>query len=63
MYASFSAVKADSEKRARRAGDFYISTLAPVDHRKDARFGLLDISMLSVLFLELAVLVRLLLAN
>jgi hypothetical protein len=60
---SFAVVKVNSEKRARRTGDFYISTLAPVDHRRDARFGALDVAMLSVLFLELAVFMRLFLAN
>jgi hypothetical protein len=50
-------------KRSRPTYDFYASTLAPVDHQKETRFGILDVAMLSVLFLEMAVLMRLFLAN
>lgn len=42
--------------------DFYHS-LGPVNHSREARFSLLDISMLTVLFLEVAALLRLFLAN
>jgi hypothetical protein len=50
----------DSQKNK---GDFYISTLAPVDHHREARFRAADAVLLIVLFLELAILTRLYLAN
>ncbi len=56
-------MKAIAEKTTRHTSDFYISTLAPVDHQGDSMFGVVDVVMLTVLFLEMAVLVRLFLAN
>jgi hypothetical protein len=43
--------------------DFYISTLAPVNHQQDTHFRAADAVMLIVLFLEMAVFMRLYLAN
>ena len=43
--------------------DFYLSNLAPLNRRSDSRFSAADLAMLIVLFLEVAVLVRLVLAN
>ncbi|HET7626666.1 MAG TPA: hypothetical protein VFM25_15535 [Verrucomicrobiae bacterium] len=43
--------------------DFYTSTLAPVNQPHGARFRALDAMILIVLFLELAVVARLVLAN
>jgi hypothetical protein len=43
--------------------DFYTSTLAPVNQRRTTRFGTLDAMILTVLFLELAAVARLVLAN
>ena len=43
--------------------DFYLSTLAPVDRRRDTPFCAADLMMLTVLFLEIAAVVRLVLAN
>jgi hypothetical protein len=63
MYALSPPMKAVVEKRDGRADDFYISTLAPVDRQRDTRFGVLDGTMLTVLFVELVVFMRLFLAN
>ena len=46
-----------------KAGDFYLTTLAPVDHRRDSRFRVADLIILTVLFLEIGTLIRLVLAN
>ena len=54
-------VAAENERRAR--GDFYISTLAPVNDRRRIPFSAADGVILVVLFLELGILVRLFLAN
>jgi len=44
--------------------DFYLSTLAPVGRvRRESPFCVADLIMLTVLFLEIAALVRLVLAN
>jgi hypothetical protein len=43
--------------------DFYTSTLAPVDRHGRIRINVFDVAMLTVLFLELAILVRFLLAK
>lgn len=56
-------MKAVSESGDKVKGDFYISTLAPVNHRREVRFRAADAVLLIVLFLELAVLTRLLLAS
>ena len=56
-------MKAASESSDRAKGDFYVSTLAPVNRRREVRFRAADAVLLIVLFLELAILTRLLLAN
>ena len=56
-------MKACAEKRNHRMDDFYISSLAPVDRQQETRFGVLDGAMLTVLFMEVAVFMRLFLAN
>jgi hypothetical protein len=56
-------MKAVTEKPSRRTSDFYNSTLAPVHRPKESQFGILEFAMLSVLFLELFVFVRLFIAN
>ena len=56
-------MKAFARKTGRQVGDFYQSTLAPLGRRGDRRFGLLDITLLTVLFLEAAISIRLILAN
>jgi hypothetical protein len=43
--------------------NFYATTLAPVDHRNETPFRGWDAAMLVVLFLELAVVMRLVLAD
>jgi hypothetical protein len=43
--------------------DFYTSTLAPVDRHGRIRINVFDVAMLTVLFLELAILARFLLAK
>lgn len=47
----------------RQGSDFYLTTLAPLDHQTEARIGAQDVLLLTVLFLEMAVLIRLLLAH
>jgi hypothetical protein len=56
-------VKAATGKITRRVGDFYISTLAPVDQRKQTRINVVDVAVLTVLFMEMAFAARLILAN
>jgi hypothetical protein len=56
-------MKAATESSSKSKNDFYISTLAPVGHRRGVRFNAADAVMLVVLFLEIAVLTRLILAN
>ncbi len=50
---------------SRNKNDFYTSTLAPVDQHGKLRLRIrpMDVMMLTVLFLELGVLVRFLLAK
>jgi hypothetical protein len=43
--------------------NFYDSNLAPVNHSHEAQFRELDAVLLVVLFLELAVVIRMILAN
>jgi hypothetical protein len=52
-------------KRAlkRHRKNFYVSTLAPVNYRTEIQFRAVDAVMITVLFLELAVVMRLLLAK
>jgi hypothetical protein len=47
----------------RTKNDFYTATLAPVDQHGKLRIRPMDVMMLTVLFLELGVLVRFLLAK
>ena len=56
-------MKAAADKANRVRDDFYTSTIAPVNHRRDFRFRALDVFILTVLFLEGAVLLRLFLAK
>ena len=56
-------MKAVSESTNKGKSDFYVSTLAPVGNRRTVRFNGADAVMLVVLFLEIAVLSRLILAN
>jgi hypothetical protein len=56
-------MKVFAEKRDEHMDDFYTSTLAPVDRQRETHFGVLDGAMLTVLFVEVAVFVRLFLAN
>jgi len=56
-------MKAISESTGKAKNDFYGSTLAPVNHRREVRFNVSDAVLLVVLFLEIAILSRLLLAN
>ena len=56
-------MKASANHTARGRSDFYLTTLAPLCQRKQARISVPDVLLLTVSFLELAVFVRLLLAN
>ena len=56
-------IKSVAGKETRDKNDFYTSTLAPVDHQGKIRIRPLDIVILTVLFLEMAVLMRFLLAK
>lgn len=56
-------MKATGEKRNRVSTDFYLTNLAPVNRRCALCFGMLDVAMLTVLFLEVGVLMRTFLAN
>jgi hypothetical protein len=49
--------------RKNSSGDFYLSTLAPLDQRRESRFCAADLIMLTVLFVEIALLMRLILAK
>lgn len=55
-------MKAVADEKS-KAGDFYLSTLAPVGHHHDSRFRVVDLIILTVLFLEIGTLIRLILAN
>lgn len=59
----FQGMRAAGSKAHRYKGDFYKSTLAPVGRRIELRCCGVDIVMLTVLFLEVAALVRLFLAK
>ena len=52
-----------ASKQYQDKNDFYTSTLAPVDHHAKVRINVFDVAMLTVLFLEVAVLMRFLLAK
>lgn len=56
-------MKAAADRGSKEPSDFYLSTIAPVDRRGDKCLRPVDVVMLTVLFLELAVLMRLFLAN
>ena len=43
--------------------NFYSTTLAPVNHSRETQFRAFDAVLMTVLFLELGVVMRLLLAN
>ena len=43
--------------------DFYLSHVAPLNHNHDRPFRYLDMALLTVLFLEIGGLIRLVLAN
>ena len=61
--AGFNVMKAATQKSTRQTPDFYNSTLAPVHRPKESQFGIVEFVMLSVLFLETFVFVRLFIAN
>jgi hypothetical protein len=54
-------VVSDTGKRARK--DYYASMIAPIGRRHEIRFSTLDAVIMSVLFLEVVGLMRLLLAK
>jgi hypothetical protein len=56
------AVAAKSNATGSKA-NFYVSTLAPINYRREVQFHAADVVMLIVLFLEIGVLSRLFLAN
>jgi hypothetical protein len=56
-------VIAVSRNRHGQARDFYLSTLAPVNHHRETKFRAADAVMLTILFLEIAAFMRLILAN
>jgi hypothetical protein len=56
-------MKAAAEKQTRVRGDFYTSTIAPINNHRDLHFRALDVLALTVLFLEVGVLIRWLLAK
>ena len=56
-------MKAAADKEHKVRGDFYTTTIAPVNHGREIRFCSLDCCLLTVLFLEAAVLVRLFMAG
>ena len=57
-------MKASGPDHRREHSDFYTTTLAPVHHgQRTLRIHAVDVLMLTVLFLEMGVLVRFLLAN
>jgi hypothetical protein len=63
--ASSDAVKAaeSNHQSGTRAGDFYQATLAPLNLRDEKPFGTTDALLLIVLFVEIAVVMRLILAT
>jgi hypothetical protein len=56
-------MKTIAETENRNKSDFYTSTLAPVEQHRKLRIRPMDVMMLTVLFLELGVLMRFLLAK
>jgi hypothetical protein len=56
-------MKAAAARVSKYTGDFYMSTIAPVHQQTKTRFGIVDITMLTVLIVETAFFVRLTLAN
>jgi hypothetical protein len=56
-------MKSVAGKWNRKSNDFYTSTIAPVDRKRDRRMRLVDVAMLTVLFLEMGVIIRLFLAK
>ena len=56
-------MKAVANKARRTKHDFYNATLAPVNRQRHAQFRFVDVALLAVLFVEMGVLVRYLLAN
>jgi hypothetical protein len=56
-------MKSVASKGHKPTSDFYTSTLAPVEQQRKLRICVMDIAMLTVLFLEMAVLMRFLLAK
>jgi len=52
-----------ASKANKQTSDFYTSTLAPVEQQSKVRICIVDVVILTVLFLELAVLMRFLLAK
>jgi hypothetical protein len=63
LHALFDPMKAISESLRSQSRDYYTSTIAPIDCHLEVRFRALDAVLLSVLFLEVLGLMRLLLAN
>jgi len=58
------SMKSPGQSERRDQSDFYTTTLAPLQHGQRAlRIHAVDVLMMTVLFLEMAVLVRFLLAN
>ena len=59
-----SSMKSTAQSERRQESDFYTTTLAPLQTGQRAlRIHAVDVLMMTVLFLEMAVLVRFLLAN
>jgi hypothetical protein len=56
-------MNAAADNTNRQGSDFYLTTLAPLGHQTEARISAPDVLLLTVLFLEMAVLIRLLLGN
>jgi hypothetical protein len=65
LFALIGIMKAVAVNRSlsRPSKNFYISNLAPVNYRKEIQFRAVDAVMLIVLFLEIAAVMRLLLAK
>jgi len=56
-------MKATTHSGSRNRSDFYSSTLATTNRSREIRFSAVDIVILAVLFLEIAGVMRLFLAN
>lgn len=65
VFAFFSSMKAVAVRKssAETGENFYLANLAPVNHGREKPFEGLDAFMLVVLFVEIAAIARLLLAN